>query len=161
MTMRKQFWVISILAVALLFSQGGSFLVALLCPHLQSETRSCGAQLDASAMSHGQAEHAKMEHTKQEPMKHDAVVNQDVNASAFDQPNTKCPHCAVHSGTTPNALSLREGEAARRSADPSVELAFSRIARVTAPPFEAPVSRAHGPPGAHVARHLLINTFRI
>lgn len=156
--MRKQFLVITILAVALLFSQGGSFLVASLCPHLQSAMSSCVAPLMATAMAHGNME--TMEHMEMRSMEHAPAVNQDANAFAFGQPASTCPHCAVHSGTT-NTVSLRESEASRRLGDATLARTFSRIARVVAAPFRSPVSRDHGPPGSNIARYVLINTFRI
>jgi hypothetical protein len=159
MTMHKQFWAITIVAVALLFSQGGSVLVASLCPHLQSATPSCGSQLIASAMAHGSIEH--IEHMDMRSMEHAPAISQDANAVAFGQPASTCPHCAVHSRTAPNAVSLKGSEASRRFDDSIVPLQFSRVVRATVAPFRLPVSRAHGPPGSTIARYVLINTFRI
>lgn len=156
-TMRKQFLVIPILAVALLFSQGASVLVASLCPHLQSAMSSCVAPLMATAMAHGNMEHK--EHMEMRSMEHAPATNQDANAFAFGQPASTCPHCVGHS--TPNTVSLRESEAPRRMGDATLPLTFSRIVRVTAAPFRSPASRAHGPPGSNIARYVLINTFRI
>lgn len=155
--MRKQFWVNTILAVALLFSQGGNLLVASLCPHLQSAMPNCGTHLDAQAMAHGNIEHAEMG-----SMEHSAAANQDeANAFALAQSATTCPHCAIHSRTTSYAVSLRQSEAARRLHDAIIPLRFSRTAGVTVPPFPVPVSRAHGPPGTSKPRHILISIFRI
>lgn len=155
-TMHKQFWVITNLAVALLFGQGGSFLVASLCPHLQSPTLSCGAHLNATAMAHG-----NMEHMEMRSMEHATASNHDADALAFGQPTSTCPHCAVHSRTTTNTVSLRDNEASRRLGETIVLPATSKIARDTPALFRLPVSRAHGPPGSNIARHVLINTFRI
>jgi len=157
--MHKQFWAITIVAVALLFSQGGSILVASLCPHQQSSMPSCGSQLSAMAMVHGSIEH--IEHVKMGSMEQAPAISQDADHFAFGQPTSTCPHCAVHSRTALNAASLRESEATRRFDDAIVPLQFPRIVRATAVPFHLPVSRAHGPPGSNIARYVLISTFRI
>jgi uncharacterized protein involved in copper resistance len=161
MTMRKQFWVITFLAVTLLFSQGGSFLVASLCPHLQSATPSCGAKLIVTAMAHGNMEH--MEHMDMRSMDHEHApdITQDASALAFGQPLLPCPHCAVHSRTTTNTVSLRETEASRRLGDATITLMLSRVDRAAVAQSRNPVSRSHGPPGSDIARYVLINTFRI
>jgi hypothetical protein len=156
MTMHKQFWVGTILAAALLFTQGGSFLVASLCPHLQPGMSACGAMSNASAMVHGSIENIQMGSMEQPP-----DANQDANAFAIAQPTTTCPHCVVHSRSTTSVVSLRESEAARRLGDVTIPLTSSPIACAATPPFRVPASRAHDPPETNIARYVLVNTFRI
>lgn len=152
--MHKRFLATTVLAGALLFSQGGNFLIAALCPHLRSGMASCETQRVGVPMSHEDMGH--MAHMEQEPA---AQPNRD--AVALDEPVAPCSHCAVHSRTTPNTASLRESEAAKRSADLNIPLHFSRVAPVTGSPVAVLTSRAHGPPGEARPRHILINIFRI
>ncbi len=151
--MHKRFLATTVLATALLFSLGGSFLVAALCPHLQSGMASCEAQLAKPTMSHEDMGHMGMGH--------ESASNLNSDASAFGQPTKPCSHCAVHSRTNPNTASLRATEAANRSVDLNIPLNFSRVAPVTVSPAAVLTSRAHGPPGDSTPRHILINIFRI
>ncbi len=166
-TMPKRFLVTTVLAAALLFSQGGRFLIAALCPHLQSGMASCEMQSSASTMSHEDMAHEDMGHmghmeveTEPEP-EAELASEPSLNAFAPGQPNDECSHCAVHSRTTPNTASLRQGEAAKRSIDLNITLPVSRVAPVAASPVPVLISRAHGPPGDPTPRHILINIFRI
>ena len=151
--MHKRFLATTVLATALLFSQGGNFLVAALCPHLQSGMASCETQLAEPTMSHEDMGHMGMGH--------ESASNLNSDAGAFGQPIGPCSHCAVHSRTNPNTASLRATEAARRSVDLNIPLHFSRVAPVTVAPVAVLPSRAHGPPGESTPRHILINIFRI
>jgi hypothetical protein len=155
-TMHKRFLAATFVATALLFSQGGSFLVAALCPHMQSGTASCMSQSAEPTMSHedmGHMDHMQME---QEP-----ESEPDSSASALSQPASPCPHCAVHSGTTPRSASLRETEVAKRSLDFSIPLQVPKVVPVAPATVAVLISRAHGPPGDPTPRHILINIFRI
>ncbi len=152
MNMHKRFLATIVLATALLFSQGGKFLVAALCPHLQSGMTSCATQLAAPTMSHEDMRHLGMEHEN---------ANSDPDAVALSRPIEPCSHCAVHSRTNPNTASLRITEAAKRSADLNIPLHFSRVAPSILSPVAVLTQRAHGPPGKTTSRHILINIFRI
>lgn len=152
-TMHKRFLAITVLAAALLLSQGGNFLVAALCPHLQSGMASCKTQLAEPTMSHEDMGHMGMEH--------ETASNPDPDAVALGQPIGPCSHCAVHSRTNPNTASLRETEATKRSVALNLPHAFSRPSPVSVPPVSVLTSRAHGPPGERTPRHILINIFRI
>ncbi len=151
--MNKRFLATIVLAVALLFSQGGNFLVAALCPHLQSGMASCKTQLAEPTMSQEDMGHMGMEHA--------TAPNLDPDVVALGQPIGPCSHCAVHSRTNPNTASLRETEAAKRSVDLNIPLPFSRVSPVSVPPVSVLTSRAHGPPGEPTPRYILINIFRI
>lgn len=107
-------------------------------------------------MSHEDMGH--MGHMEMEPQ---PASQPNPEAFALDQPIGPCSHCAVHSRTTPNAVSLRETEAAKRSVDLSIPLHSSRVAQVAVSPVAVLTSRAHGPPGEAIPRHILINIFRI
>lgn len=155
-TMPKRFLVSTVLAAALLFSQGGHLLVAALCPHLQSGMASCETQPAGVPMSHEDMGH--MGHMEMDP---EPASQPTSDAFALGQPIGPCSHCAVHSRTTPNSVSLRESEAAKRSVDLSTPLQFSRVVRVSISPVAVLTSRAHGPPGDAIPKHILINIFRI
>lgn len=151
--MHKRFVAITAIAIAVLFGQVGNFLVASLCPHLQSAITSCGTQIAEPRVSHEDMGHSGMEHASGPDIGSQAVT--------LGPANGPCSHCAVHSRTNPNSSSLREIEAVKRFVDPSVSLDFSRVAPITEAPVAVLTSRSHGPPGEHTARHILINIFRI
>ena len=157
--MRQRFLTITVLGIAVLFSQGGNFLVASLCPHLRSGMASCESQAAAPTMSHHDMGHMGMKHeTNSAPS---ADPHQDLNSVAVSQQHGPCPHCAVHSRTIPRAASLRETEAPKKSTSLSLALHSFRVAPVTESAVAVLNSRAHGPPGDPTARYILINIFRI
>ena len=153
--MHKRFLTISVVGVALLFSQGGSFLIAALCPHLRSAQISCNTHDTGSAMSHDTMGNMAMDSMGE------SASNPDPNAVALGEPIGLCPHCAMHSRTAPPAVSLREIEASKRSGTFAIPDAALRIVSVEMPYFAILTSRAHGPPGETTPRHVLINIFRI
>jgi hypothetical protein len=154
--MHKRFLVITILAVALLFSQVSNLLIASLCPHLRSGFISCEIQVSQPIVSH---EH--MGHEQMESMETESTSEQNTYGNALDQPTEPCKHCAVHSRSGADPSSLRETEAAKRSIYLELPLIISRVVSVS-PSFVTILSaRAHGPPGYQRPRHILINTFRI
>lgn len=150
--MSMRFLTTTVLA-AFLFSQGGNFLVASLCPHLRSATASCNVPPAETTLSHEDMGHAGMDHP--------SAFNPDPNAVTAGHDNGPCSHCAVHSGKNPTPASLRQTEAPRRSAYLSIPLYFSTVAPVIVGPAAVLTSRAHGPPGESTARYILISIFRI
>ena len=153
--MRTPFVATTVLGIALLFSQGGNFLIAALCPHLQSGMASCETRSADPATSHEDMGHMGMEHESTSAPE----LNQD--ALALGQPHGLCSHCAVHSRTTPRAASLSDTEAAKRAFGLNIPVHVSKVAPATASPIAVLTSRAHGPPGDPTPRHILINIFRI
>ena len=151
--MHKRFLAISMLGVALLIAHGGSFLIASLCPHLQSGMVSCETRMAEPAMSHEEMGHMEMEH--------DVAPGPDQNAVAIGLPNNPCLHCAVHSREDSNPASVRSTVVPQRSGDLSIPLQLSRVAPLIETSVAVPSSRAHGPPGPSTSRHILISTFRI
>ncbi len=154
--MHKRFLAHAVLGIALLFSQGGSFLIAALCPHLQSGVASCETQLSESTMSHEDMGH--MGHMEMEP---EPATQPSAGVATLGQPIDPCSHCAVHSRKSPNTASLRQADVAKRSVDLKTPLQVFRVAPVAASPAPVLTSRAHGPPGDPTPRHILINIFRI
>ncbi len=154
--MHKRLVANTVLSIALLFSQGGTFLIAALCPHLQSGMASCDTKLDEPAMSH-----EDMGHTSHMEMEPEPASQGVADVTALGQPISPCSHCAVHSRKSPNTASLRQAEAAKDSVDLNIPLQVSRVAPAAASSMSVLTSRAHGPPGDPTPRHILINIFRI
>jgi hypothetical protein len=151
--MKMRFLATTVLAAALLFSQGGNFLVAALCPHLQSGTASCEIALAETTLSHKDMGHVGMDHS--------SAFNPDPSAVAAGHGIDPCSHCAVHSSKTPYPASLRETKAPKRSAGLSIPLQSSTVPPGIVGPAAVLSSRAHGPPGESTARYILISIFRI
>ena len=161
-TMPNRFLVTTVLAAALLFSQGGHLLVAALCPHLQTGMASCNTQPAAGSMSHEDMGHmGHMGHDGDMEMQPEPASHSNSETPSLGQPNDQCSHCAVHSRTTPNTASLRETEAPKRSVDFDIPIDMSGAAPVAVSPMAVLTSRAHGPPGSAIPRHILISSFRI
>ena len=152
--MYKRFLTTTVIAVALLFSQGGKFLVAAFCPHLQSAMSSCNPHPTEHVMSH-----EDMGQMEMDSMEHEPASQPDPNAVALSQPTVPCPHCALHSSATSNTASLKETDAAKRSGD--LNPLTSIVANISSSLVTVLTLRAHGPPGKTTPRHILINIFRI
>ncbi len=155
-TMNKRFLATTILGIAILFSLGGNFLVGALCPHLRSAAASCDMQVSETEMSHEEMGHAGMDSMGDEP-----ASQRNNQADALGQPTKPCSHCAVHSRSSSNVISLRETNGPRRSADLTIPLTVSTFVPIATSSAAALTSRAHGPPGELRPRHILINIFRI
>ncbi|MBA3567944.1 MAG: hypothetical protein H0W28_01170 [Pyrinomonadaceae bacterium] len=122
--------VTTILGIALLFSQGGNFLVGALCPHLRSAAATCDMQVSETEMSHEGMSHEEMGHTGMGSMAKEPAAQQDNEADALGQPTKLCSHCAVHSRSSSNAISLRETDTPKRSADLTISLTVQTIVPV-------------------------------
>lgn len=153
--MQQRFLATTVLTAALLFSLGGNFLTAALCPHLRSTQAACEPHAAEPAMSHEGMGDMHVE-SMEEP-----VSNPDLNAIALGQPIQPCSHCAAHSRTTPNAVSQREIEASKRSGNIAIPDAVPTVVSVNPLSVAVVTSRAHGPPGTAIPRHILINIYRI
>ncbi len=162
-TMHKRFLVTTFLGIALLFSQGGIFLVGALCPHLRSAAASCDMQVSATEMSHEEMGHMDMGSMTNEPAAQhdDSAAQPNTEVEAIGQPTKPCSHCAVHSRSSSNAISLRETDTPRRSAHSAIPLTVSTLLPVVTSRAAVLTFRAHGPPGDLRPRHILINIFRI
>ena len=153
--MHKRFLAITVLGVAFLFSQGGSFLIAALCPHLRSAQVSCDTHHTGSAMSHDNMGNMPMDSVEE------SASNPDPNAVALGQPVELCSHCMMHTRITANAITLREIEASKLSGNYAIPDSVPAVVSVEMPSVAILNSRAHGPPGQTTPRHVLINIFRI
>ena len=91
----------------------------------------------------------------------ESASNPDPNAVALGEPIELCSHCAMHSLTVLPAVSLREIEAPKRSGTFVIPDAVPQVISASMPYLGIFTSRAHGPPGQNLPRHVLINIFRI
>ena len=154
--MHKRFVATTVLGVALLFSQGATVLVAALCPQLRSPAASCFTEMPAPEVSH---EH--MDHMQMDPSEGEAAAEENADTNALGQPLKQCPHCAMHSRSNSNPVSLRETEVAKRAGDLKSPLAVEPLVFELTSFVPMLASRVHGPPGEHTPRHILLNVFRI
>lgn len=151
-----------VLGIALLFSQGANVLVAALCPHLRSPAISCITQTPEPEVSHEHTDHMEMDSTESESASEEpSDAGETSERFALTEPTGACPHCAMHSRSNSNPASFRELETAKRASHLNTPLLVAPI--VVEHESAAPVvaSRAHGPPGDQLPRHVLINVYRI
>ena len=155
--MHKRFLATTVIALALVFSQIGTFIVAALCPHVTSKVVSCETQAAPTESDETMA-WIDMQMESTESLPNHAEGNA---ALATAEPTGSCKHCALHSRTSPNKTSLRESNTPQRSVDLTISLPVADV--TLAPKFPSAVrpARAHGPPGNETPRHVLINIFRI
>ena len=151
--MSKRLISTTLLSFALLFAQGGSFLIASLCPHLRTGVMRCDTPAEEPAMDHQHMADMQMDQETDE-----YLFNPHV--SAFNRPAGTCNHCAVHSRTTSSVFSVRHVEASKRAAIVGA-IAFSRLQPTIRQHQERLTGRSHGPPGEPVSRYILIDVFRI
>lgn len=164
--MHKRLVPTAILGITLLLSQGANVLVAALCPHLRSPAVSCITEIpepepevchEHNGQMETQTDSTKSEFVSEEP----SESSETSEHFALTQPGRTCPHCAMHSRSNSNLASFREVETIKRARDLNTPLLVEPI--VTEHESVAPVitSRAHGPPGDQLPRHILINIYRI
>ncbi len=159
--MHKRLVSTAVLGIALLFSQGANILVAALCPHLRSPAEPCITQPEPN-LSQEHMDHMEMDSTESESVSEEPSDSTERSEGlTLSQPTGTCPHCAMHSRSSSNPASFREIETAKRASDLNIPLLVEPIVfeHESACPIIA--SRAHGPPGDQLPRHVLINIFRI
>ena len=152
--MSRRLFSSTFLSVVLLFAQGGSFLIAALCPHLRAEVVRCDVGAQDST-----TDHHRMPDMEMDPQAGESLINGD--ASAVDLPLGNCAHCAVHSRTTSTFFAVRHVEAITRVSEQAVALVCEAPAFMLIQRPERFTARSHGPPGNKHSRHLLISIFRI
>ena len=154
--MTKRLFSTTFLSVALLFAQGGSFVIAALCPHLRTGIMRCDMPPPEPRMDHHHMTDMQMDRESNE-----LLLNSD--APAFDRSTETCTHCSVHSGTPSSSFfSARHIEASKRSTDLTIPLLFNATSGPTVIQLtERLTARSHSPPGETVSRYILIDVFRI
>lgn len=150
------------LGVALLFSQGANVLMAALCPHLLSPAAPCITQSPKTNSDHEHMDHMEMDSPEGKSVSAaPSDSGEKAEGVALSQPVGPCPHCAMHSRSSSNLASFREIETAKRTSDLNISLLVEPIVLEQASAVPNFLSRAHGPPGSDLPRHVLINVFRI
>lgn len=153
--MHRPFVATTVIALALLFNQSAGLAVAALCPHLRSDKDSC------DILTKAEPTHHEMDHMQMEAESAGFSGSQNGEAVAMGKQNGSCSHCAVHSRTNRNTASSQQSSVPQRSGELTISLGVAHIHLLPASQGPALSSRAHGPPGDAIARHVLLNTFRI
>ncbi len=177
MIVHRRFLTIGLVAAALLFSQGGGFLIAALCPHLRSETSTCDQvssrhEPDNHQVSNAGTEHAHHVvpdyhvpehriHGGNDALKSQFFADQDKQLTAFGLPSQSCDHCVVHSTPGTFAFSWKESEMPKQTVGGASPTTACQIAPVSNVGVSLLATLAHGPPGESRSKHILINVFRI
>ena len=142
--MKKRFVTTAIIALAVLFSQGGGSALAAICPHLRSLNNSCHET---------QPQEVVANHHELERAKGDAFDSIDSGAA--------CNHCAVHSRTKRDDSTLQPANTSQRANDLTISTSASAVAPASFSKTIAWMAKAHGPPRGCGPLHLLNNVFRI
>jgi len=142
--MNRRFVATAIIALTVLFSQGGGSALAAICPHLRSLNNNSCHETPAQEVvgSHHEVERA--------------------NGHAFDSTDSAAPcnHCAVHSRTRPDDSTLQPNTS-QRATDLTISIAGSVAGPPSLSKAIAWTAKAHGPPRGSGPLHLLNNVFRI
>lgn len=152
--MSRRLFSTTFLSFALLFGQGGSFLIGALCPHLSTGVIQCDMRDQGSV-----ANHDHMADMEMDPQLENLPNNPDV--TAFNLLPEKCGHCSVHSGTTSSSLSIRHIGASKRATDLTVPLLVKSSEPTMIQVLERLSAHSHSPPGDTISRYILIDVFRI
>jgi hypothetical protein len=144
--MKRKFVATLIVALAVLFGQGGGLVLSVICPHLRSQER------DNSC--HTKSKEAGAEHHQPAEFEGHAFETEDPGG-------VRCNHCVVHSRNKREESALLQTNTQQRSDDHKVAVS---LYNVESPPFLKLIARsaqAQGPPGHAAPLHVLINVFRI
>lgn len=143
--MNRRFLAATILALAILFSQGGGSVLAAICPHLRAlHTASC----------HEMAEQSSADH-------HDMQPAGDEAAFINDETAISCNHCAIHSRTKRDDSALQPTNTLQRESDPSLLISFEFVEPLSLLHTATWATNAHAPPVDTGPLHLLHHVFRI
>lgn len=143
--MNRRFLATAIIALAVLFSQGGGSALAAMCPHLRSLNNNPCHEMQAQEVTDN---HHELERAE---------------GVAFDSTDLAlaCNHCAVHSRTKRDDSTLQPGNASQRASDLTLSMPESVACPSSLAKTIAWVAKAHGPPRASGPLHILNNVFRI
>lgn len=143
--MNRRFLAATILALAVLFSQGGGLVLAAICPHLRAQ--------------HGASCH---ENTQKKVVHHQEMAPAgDAEVFQSEETAVSCNHCAIHSRTKRDDSALQPTNTLQRESDPPVLISFRLVEPASVLTAPAWSTRAHGPPLDTGPLHLLHNVFRI
>ena len=178
--MRRRSPAIFILVGAFLLGGWGNVLAAAFCPRYRlnrdcclkqtvpkskqvEHASSCHHQMGGMKMDDMQMENESPSESGPEPLaKESQVLTPETSSkeSAFDLPVAGCVHCLSHSQTASGTANVIAVDPSKRLIETNAVAAFfevvpSSVFSISITPFE------HGPPGASVPRHVLINVFQI
>jgi hypothetical protein len=178
--MRRRSLPIFLLVGAFLLGAWGNVLAAAFCPRYRlnrdcclkqaaaksepiEHTSSCHHQMGGMKMDDMQMENESPSESGVEPLAKDSQVLVPQTSSkegAFDLPYEACIHCLIHSQTASGTANVIAVDPTKRLIETNAVAAFfevvpSSVFSISITPFE------HGPPGASVPRHVLINVFQI
>jgi hypothetical protein len=147
--MNTRFLAATILALAVLLSQGGGLVLAAICPHLR-------AQHAASCHENTHENSAHHQH-----MGHEMAPAGDAEVFESEETAVSCNHCAIHSRTKRDDSALQSSNTLQRESDPPVLISFRSVEPESLLNAPAWSPQAHGPPVDTGPLHLLHNVFRI
>ncbi|MDX6306362.1 MAG: hypothetical protein QOI77_3331 [Blastocatellia bacterium] len=178
--MRRRSPAIFLLVGAFLLGAWGNVVTAAFCPRYRlnrdccvkqtrpkskqvERTSSCHHEMAGMQMGDMQRENESPFESGAEPLAKDSPVltpEASSKESAFDLPVEACVHCLIHSQTVAGTVTVIAVDPSKRlsetnAAAASFEVALPAAFSISITPFE------HGPPGASVPRHVLINVFQI
>ena len=150
---------LAVLLVLLLFSRGASFLKVEICPHLASSTVSHVARTLRPEASH---EHVEADLGESETAFYQSSDAKETPAPVMiSQPPGSCAHCALHLRSSYITAALARSHTPRRASRFNAAFLGTPINCEYASAIHKFVSRAIGPSGTELPRHVLINVFRI
>ncbi len=160
--MKTRFAATTAIGITLLFSQGASVFIAALCPHLRTPAEACVTQTVTPTAPNEHISHMHMDSTPSKEAPSDLTKSEEASPEvSLGPPLGSCSHCAMHSRSNTNPVSFRETETAKRAGELKIALSVERVIFEPESLVAICASRAHGPPGSELPRHVLINVFRI
>jgi len=181
--MRKRSLSILFVVVALLFSVWGNVIAAAFCPRFSLNRDCClNRGIQPGVEQAKQARHESSCRHEMSGMKMDDMVMEADSADApgtgaqvshaqfttesssdqvlLDLPFGQCAHCQIHSQTTSETVSVVTIDPSKRVVE-TTSLPADFAIGLTGAFTDLPAPWDHGPPGASLPRHVLINVFRI
>ena len=141
-----------IVALAVLFGQGGGLVLAAICPHLRSEEKAPDNSCHTKSRNDG-AEVVEHHHQPAEAEQGDAFATEDHDL--------RCNHCVVHSRSKREELALQQPNTSQRAEDHKVAVPLFKLASPSSLKSGAWNAKAQGPPGPAAPLYVLLNVFRI
>ncbi len=137
-----------IVALAVLFGQGGGLVLAAFCPHVRVEQPDNACHTNSPANSPDAV------------TEHHQTAAPEGHAFANKGSDVRCNHCFVHSRTRREESSLQQTNTTQRPGASRVATTFTPTGPALLEAVD-PVTKAHGPPGLTAPLYLLVNVFRI
>jgi hypothetical protein len=139
-----------IVALAVLFGQGGGLVLAAICPHLRSEKQpenSCHTKSGNDVAE--VAEH------------HQPAAAEQGDAFATEEHDVRCNHCVVHSRSKREESALQQPNTSPHTEDHKIAVPLFKLQSPYSLSSSAWNAKAQRPPGPSAPLHVLLNVFRI